>query len=99
MISAITNTGKTMFALDEESIDVDRFIDFLQRVIDSSENRKIYVIVNNLRVHHAKLAKKWLEESKEKIVLFYSPEYNPDEYLNQDFKRNVNKESIPQTPA
>ena len=29
----------------------------------------------------------------------YSPEYNPDEYLNQDFKRNVNKENIPQTPV
>ena len=103
MISAITNTGKTMFALYEESINVDRFLDFLQRVIDSSNNRKIYMIVDNLRVHHARLVKQWLEENKEKIVLFYlppySPEYNPDEYLNQDFKRNVNKENIPHTPA
>jgi len=103
MISAITNTGKTMFALYEESINVDRFLDFLQRVIDSSNNRKIYMIVDNLRVHHAKQVKKWLEENKEKIALFYlppySPEYNPDEYLNQDFKRNVNKENIPQTQA
>jgi len=102
MISAITNTGKTMFALYEENINVDRFIDFLQRVIDSSQ-KKIYMIVDNLRVHHAKLVKQWLEENKEKIALFYlppySPEYNPDEYLNQDFKRNVNKEKIPHTQA
>ena len=102
MISAITNTGKTMFALYEENINVDRFIDFLQRVIASSQ-KKIYMIVDNLRVHHAKLVKQWLEENKEKIALFYlppySPEFNPDEYLNQDFKRNVNKEKIPHTQA
>ena len=31
MISAITNTGKTMFSLYDKSINVDRFIDFLQK--------------------------------------------------------------------
>ena len=25
----------------------------------------------------------------------YSPEFNPDEYLNQDYKRNANKNNIP----
>jgi len=98
MISAITNTGKTMFALYEESINVDRFIDFIQRVIDSSD-KKVYLVVDNLRVHHAKLVKAWIEEHKEQIAIFYlppySPEFNPDEYLNQDYKRNANKEKIP----
>jgi len=98
MISAITNTGKSMFALYDESINVDRFIDFMQRVIDSSQ-KKVYLIVDNLRVHHAKLVKAWVEEHKEQIALFYlppySPEFNPDEYLNQDYKRNANKNKIP----
>ncbi len=98
MISAITNTGKSMFALYDESINVDRFIDFMQRVIDSSE-KKVYLIVDNLRVHHAKLVKAWIGEHGDKIAIFYlppySPEFNPDEYLNQDYKRNANKEKIP----
>lgn len=98
MISAITNTGKSMFALYDESINVDRFIDFMQRVIDSNEN-KVYLIVDNLRVHHAKLVKAWIEEHSDKIAIFYlppySPEFNPDEYLNQDYKRNANKNKIP----
>ncbi len=98
MISAITNTGKSMFALYDESINVDRFIDFMQRVIDSND-KKVYLIVDNLRVHHAKLVKAWIEEHKEKIAIFYlppySPEFNPDEYLNQDYKRNANKHHIP----
>ena len=100
MISAITNTGKTMFSLYDESINVDRFIEFLQKVIDSSD-KKVYMIVDNLRVHHANLVKDWVEENNEKIALFYlpaySPDYNPDEYLNQDYKRNANKNNIPKT--
>jgi len=100
MISAITNTGKTMFSLYDESINVDRFIDFLQKVIDSSD-KKVYMIVDNLRVHHANLVKDWIKENEKKIALFYlpaySPDYNPDEYLNQDYKRNANKNNIPKT--
>lgn len=100
MISAITNTGKTMFSLYDESVNVERFIDFLQKVIDSSK-KKVYIIVDNLRVHHAKLVKAWIEEHKEQINIFYlppySPEFNPDEYLNQDYKRNANKNNIPFT--
>ena len=100
MISAITNTGKTMFSLYDESINVDRFIDFLEKVIDSSD-KKVFMIVDNLRVHHAKLVTAWIEEHKEDIAIFYlppySPEFNPDEYLNQDYKRNANKNNIPFT--
>ena len=100
MISAITNTGKTMFSLYDESINIERFLEFLQKVIDSSE-KKVYMIVDNLRVHHAKLVIQWIEEHKDQIALFhlppYSPEFNPDEYLNQDYKRNANKNNIPFT--
>lgn len=100
MISAITNTGKTMFSLYDESINVERFIDFLEKVINSSD-KKVYMIVDNLRVHHAKLVSTWIEEHKDQIALFYlppySPEFNPDEYLNQDYKRNANKNNIPFT--
>lgn len=100
MISAITNTGKTMFSLYDEAINTDRFIDFLQKAIDSSD-KKIFMILDNLRVHHAKVVKAWIEEHKEQIQLFflpaYSPDLNPDEYLNQDYKKNANKNQVPTT--
>jgi transposase len=99
MISAITNTGKSMFALYDEAINAQRFIEFLQKVIDSSD-KKVYMILDNLRVHHAKIVKSWIEEHQERIALFYlpaySPDLNPDEYLNQDYKRSANSKSIPQ---
>ena len=77
MISAITNTGKSMFALYDDSIATDNFIDFLEKVIKSND-KKIFMIVDNLRVHHAKLVKAWEEEHKAKIKLFYLPPYSPE---------------------
>jgi len=98
VISAITPSGKSLFALYDESINVDRFIDFMERILDSTD-RKVYLILDNLKVHHAKKVTAWVKEHEDRIKLFYlpaySPELNPDEYLNQDFKRNAHKNGIP----
>jgi transposase len=99
MISAITNTGKSMFSLYDESINIERFIDFCEKVIRSDNSKKVFLVVDNLRVHHAKKVKAWIEDHTEQIRIFYlppySPEFNPDEYLNQHYKRNANKHNIP----
>ena len=98
MISSITNRGKLRFMVYEQNMDASVFITFLERLIESSQ-KKVFLILDNLRIHHAKLVKAWVEEHKEKITLFclpaYSPDLNPDEYLNNDFKRNVNTKNIP----
>ena len=84
MISAITNQGKVQFLLYSDTMNADKFIEFMRQLIKSS-SQKVYFIVDNLRVHHSKVVKEWLKENKEKIALFfipsYSPELNPDEYL------------------
>ena len=55
--------------------------------------RKVFLICDNLRVHHAYIFRDWLAERTDRIEVFYlpsySPEYNPDEYLNNDLKRNI----------
>jgi len=98
MISSITNRGKLRFMVYEQNMNADLFITFLERLIISS-NKKIFLILDNLRVHHSKIVKDWVKEHQEKIALFYlpaySPDLNPDEYLNNDFKRNVNSKHIP----
>ena len=99
MISSISNRGKLRFMLYDRNLDADLFITFLERLIRSND-RKVFLILDNLRIHHAKVVKAWVEEHKDQIELFYlpaySPDLNPDEYLNNDFKRNVNKEHIPE---
>ena len=92
MISAITNQGKVRFMLYQQGMNAQLLIKFLRRLIDDSE-RKVFLILDNLRVHHAKVVRQWLEEHKEQIEVFYlpaySPELNPDEYLNCDLKAGV----------
>ena len=98
MISTITNRGKLRFMVYEQNMDAELFITFLERLIEGSD-KKIFLILDNLRVHHSKIVKAWVEEHKEKIALFYLPAYSPDlnldEYLNNDFKRNANAKNIP----
>ncbi len=89
MISSISNQGKVQFMIYPDKFTAQVFIKFLEQLIKTSE-KKIFLVLDNLRVHHAKLVKQWLEDKESKITLHYlpsySPELNPDEYLNCDLK-------------
>lgn len=94
MISTITNQGKVRFMFYDGTMNADRFIKFLKRLIKDAK-RKIYLVLDKLRVHHAKVLKAWLLGREEQIELrylpSYSPDLNPDEYLNCDLKEEVGK--------
>ena len=55
----------------------------------------IFLILDGHPVHKSKKVTSWIADNKNKIVLHllpaYSPELNPDEYLNQDIKQNARK--------
>ncbi len=77
-----------------------RLIQFMQRIVRASD-RKVFLILDNLKVHHGKLVSAWLEKHREKIEVFflppYAPEYNPDEYLNHALKLSVHTGQLPYT--
>ena len=92
MISSVTNQGKVRFMLYQEKMSSPVLIRFMSRLIKDCE-RKVYLILDNLKVHHSKKVAVWLENNREKIEVFYlppyAPEYNPDEYLNGNLKKHV----------
>lgn len=96
MVSAINNQGLLRFMLYESSMNARVLIKFMRRLIKDA-GRKVFLILDNLRVHHAKIVKAWLERHQEKIEVFYlpsySPELNPDEYLNCDLKTGLRSSS------
>lgn len=98
MISAITNQGHVRFMVYEEKMNQQLLLDFLRRLIAVS-NRKVFLILDNLRVHHGKIVAAWLEKHKDEIELFflppYAPESNPDEYLNHTLKLDVHSGDLP----
>jgi transposase len=66
----------------------------MKRLVHGRKTR-VYLILDNLCVHHSKAVKKWLKENEDKIAVFYLPSYlpelNSDELLNADLKQHVTK--------
>lgn len=79
---------------------VEVFLTFLRRLIGSA-GHKVYLIVDNHSVYRAKKIRAWIEKHKAQIAIFYLPSYspqlNPDEYLNNDIKNNASKSRRPST--
>ena len=100
MISAITNQGTCRFMCYEDSMTQQRFIGFMKRLVKDAK-KKVFFIVDNLKVHHGKLVQGWLAENKDAIEVFYipaySPDLNPDEYLNNMLKQDVHSGVLPHT--
>lgn len=92
MIATVTNQGKARWMIIDEAFNSDKLIEFLEALIKDAD-KKVFLILDNLRVHHSKPVKKWAEEHKDKIELFYlpsySPELNPEERLNADLKHAI----------
>ena len=100
LISTVTNQGKVRFMVYEDKMNAETLIKFMDRLIKDSK-KKIFMIVDNLKVHHSHVVKDWLKEHKDGIELFflpsYSPELNPDEYLNCDLKVGVHSKKPAKT--
>ena len=98
MLSAISKRGKLRFMLYKDNMDSDKLIDFMGRLI-RDVRKKVFLILDNLRVHHSKKVQGWLEKHKDRIEVFYlppyAPEYNPDELVNSDLKRAVGQKASP----
>ncbi len=92
MISALSNQGLLRFMMYDETMTARVLLRFLKRLIEDA-GRKVFLVLDNLRVHHAKLVKAWLEKHIYEIEIFYLPAYspglNPDEYLNADLKAGI----------
>ena len=102
IISTVTNQGKVRWKVFEGAINADVLVDFFKRLIKDAE-RKVFLILDNLKVHHARKVKDWLAKHEEEIEVFYlpsySPELNPDECLNADLKDGVTRRAPARSKA
>jgi len=102
IISTVTNQGKVRWKVFDGAMNADILIDFFKRLIKDAD-RKVYLILDNLKVHHARRVKDWLAGNEEHIEVFYlpsySPELNPDECLNADLKDGVTRRAPARSKA
>jgi len=102
MLSAISNRGKLRFILYKDNMTSEKLIDFMRRLVRDT-TRKVFLILDNLRTHHSKKVRAWLEKHKDEIEVFYlppyAPEYNPDELLNAHLKNGLSKRTMPRSES
>jgi transposase len=63
----------------EENFDADSFKRFLASVIEKVKtDKKILLVLDNARYHHANKLKEYLDSIKDRLELFFLPAYSPD---------------------
>jgi transposase len=90
LITAVTNRGKLRWMIVDGAVNAPTFIRFLERLIREARC-KVFLILDRLKVHRARLTRDWLAEHSSEIEVFYlpaySPDLNPDEGVHADLKQ------------
>lgn len=97
MISAISTRGDLRFMAFEGSMNSERFIRFLRRLIHNA-SKPVFLVLDNHSVHRSNKVKTFVESTRGKLKLFflppYSPELNPDELVWNNMKRTISKQVV-----
>ncbi|MFH1088942.1 MAG: IS630 family transposase [Candidatus Uhrbacteria bacterium] len=70
LVSSVTNQGKMRYMVYKGGMNIGLFIKFLKR-LSKDTDKKILLILDNLKVHHGKKVQSWAKENKDKITLFF----------------------------
>ena len=89
-------TGKIVWQEDEQYT-AETFLSFLKKVVDEYPTGKIVMVLDNARIHHAKLLEPFLNERKDRLELVFLPPYSPElnaveglwKWLKSDVINNV----------
>ena len=69
-------TGR-VYVEEHKQYDAEVFLSFLKNVIEMYPEKHIVMILDNAKIHHAKLLKPFLEENK-RLELLFLPPYSPN---------------------
>jgi transposase len=103
VMSAVTNKGSLRWMVYKGAIKAPQLIEFLRRLVRQAGGRKVCLILDNLRVHHSAPVRAWLAQHATQMRVHYlpsySPELNPDEWLNRSLKCKLATLPAPRTEA
>jgi putative transposase len=70
-------TGE-VYVEEHDKYDAQVFLGFLQNIVSKYPCGKIVMILDNAKIHHAKLLNDFLAEQKNRLSLMFLPPYSPD---------------------
>jgi len=97
LVSAISPKGELRFMVIKQTVNADRFVEFLRRLLHG-QKRKIFLIVDGHPAHRSSKVKSFVKEAGGRLQLFflppYSPELNPDELVWNSLKGSLRRYSV-----
>lgn len=67
-----------VYCEEHERYDANVFLGFLEKILDLYPTGKVVMILDNARIHHAKLIQPFLNENKLRLELMFLPPYSPE---------------------
>ena len=102
VISNVTPEEEMLHWLFPGNMNADTFLEYLEHLVGWSE-RKLFLFIDRHPSHTAAKVEHWLKQHSDQIDITwlprYSPESNPDEFLNNDLKQNLKTKPLPETSA
>lgn len=72
------STGKLLHSMSPV-FNAETFLDFLRMVSKrAAKKKRIFIVLDNARYHHATLLKSWLCKKSQRITLLFLPPYSPE---------------------
>lgn len=78
MLGVLNYETGHVYVQEEEHYDAEVFLKFLKNVLAIYPTGKIALILDNARIHYAKLIQPFLEENKSHLELIFLPPYSPE---------------------
>jgi hypothetical protein len=73
----VANKGELRWMVVDGAVKAPDLIRFLRRLIRDAR-RKVFLILDRLKVHRARLTRDWLAEHRAEIEVHYLPSYSPE---------------------
>lgn len=102
LLSIVTPTGELLFSIEEGRIDSERYIAFLEQLLEG-RTKPLILIVDGVSFHRSKKVRDFVRSHRKQIRVFflpgYSPELNPDEQVWNTIKaKGVSKKAPKNKP-
>lgn len=77
LIGTLNYETGAILCTEEEQYDAQTFLDFLTQLLKAYPTGKIVMVLDNARIHHAKLIRPFLQENRDRLELVFLPPYSP----------------------
>lgn len=77
LIGTLNYATGEIFCIEEEKYNAEVFLRFLEKVLAHYSTGKIVMILDNAKIHHAKLIQPFLKANQKRIQLVFLPPYSP----------------------